>query len=351
MAITPATLRLARHLRVTVGREVDAVTRGQVEAWVRAWDEMKIEMSAAVDDLLLMGDGEWPTRAQVNRATRAQAALAHAQERLGQLAETTRATVTDAAGRAVELGSDAQPGIITSQLPPSAGNAAALSASFDRVSTQAIDAIVARSTGQITALTKPLSDEATEAMRRSLIRGVSVGENPRVAARNMLRRLEGDFNGGGLNRALVIARTEIIDAHRQGSAAQQRANADVLGGWTWAAQLDSRTCPSCWAQHGSEHPLDADGPLDHQQGRCARLPRTKTWRELGFDLPEPPSVLPDAQATFWALPDEDRLRIMGPERIAALNSGRTTWAGLSQRRTTDGWRDSFAPAPVRSLVA
>src|SRR3546814_11471968 len=66
----------------------------------------------------------------------------------------------------------------------------------------------------------------------------------------------------------------------------------------WVAQLDRRTCPSCWSQHGSKHALDEPGPLDHQQGRCARLPVTRSWRDLGFDIDDPPSVVPDAETTF-----------------------------------------------------
>lgn len=348
MAVNPRTLRLVDGLRAYVGTEVDAVTRDLVQAWVRSFDEAAAELEAAVDELLLVGAGEWPTRWQVQRATRAQKALAIARDHLDTLTVDTRIRITDATGRVVGTTAAAEPHVIASQFPPGY-DTAALAASFDRVSPDAIEAIVRRTTAQVTSLTRPLSAEATEAMKRSLVRGVAVGENPRLAARQMLRRLEGDFNGG-LTRALVVARTEILDAHRAGSMAAHKANADVLRGWCWTAQLDRRTCQSCWAQHGSEHPLDEAGPLDHQQGRCARTPLTKSWAELGFDIPEPPSVMPDARAAFDSLSPADRLAVMGPARLAGLEDGSIAWSDLSTKRTTGGWRDSFAPTPLRDLV-
>jgi SPP1 gp7 family putative phage head morphogenesis protein len=349
MAITRRTVRLADDLRLSVNGLADQVTRELVTGWVRAYDGMVGELQDAVDDLLAVGQGEWPTRAQINRATRAQKALGTARAALADLAADARVRITDAAGEAVSLAAEAQPHIIASQFPP-ATDAVGLAASFDRVSAKAIDAIVRRSTKQITSLTRPLSAEATESMKRALIRGVAVGENPRVAARRMLGKLEGSFNGG-LTRALTVARTEIIDAHRAGAAAAQKANADVLAGWVWTAQLDSRTCPSCWSQHGQLHDVDESGPNDHQQGRCARVPKSKTWAELGFDIDEPPDVIPDARQKFDAMPQADRLKVMGAQRLDALDTGQVDWAGLSTRRSTSGWRDSFAPTPVKDLVA
>jgi hypothetical protein len=349
MAISAETLRLSRELRITIAQVADQHTRDLVKAWALAWDDLRAELDAALLDLAGIEPGTWPNRAQINRATRARKALGAVEDALGKLADDARITITDALGEVVDLSSAAQGRIIASQLPEQAGTSAELAAQFDRTDPETLAAIVARSTEQITALSRPLSAAATEEMRRALVRGVAVGDNPRTTASRMLARLEGVFNGG-LTRALVIARTETLDAHRAGAAAQQWANRDVLAGWVWQAELGSRTCPGCWAKHGTEHPLDEDGPLDHQQGRCTRLPLTKTWRELGFDIREPASVLPDARTAFRAMPERDQLAVMGAARLDALNSGRAQWADLATRRTTAGWRDSYAPTPVRDLA-
>lgn len=187
-------------------------------------------------------------------------------------------------------------------------------------------------------------------MRSTLIRGIALGDNPRDAARTMLSRVEGGFNGGRA-RALVIARTEMLDAHRASAQAQDLANAESLAGWQWVATLDTRTCPSCLSQHGTVHPVADPGPMDHQQGRCARLPKAKSWRDLGFDIDEPADIFPDAQAWFEGLPANDQVAVMGQARLDLLKSGKVGWADLSTRRSTDGWRDSYAPASVTDLLA
>src|SRR5207237_168588 len=117
--------------------------------------------------------------------------------------------------------------------------------------------------------------------------------------------------------------------------------------WVWQAQLDSRTCPSCWAQHGSVHDLSETGPNDHQQGRCARVPKTKSWRDLGFSVREPADLMPDAQTAFRAMSKADQLAVMGPVRLHALNAGVLPWSALSMKVTTKGWRDSYAATPVK----
>jgi hypothetical protein len=163
----------------------------------------------------------------------------------------------------------------------------------------------------------------------------------------MLARLEAEFNGG-LARALNIARTEMLDAHRAAATLAQNAASDVVDGWIWTAQLGKRTCPSCWSKHGNVYPLSQPGPWDHQSGRCTRVPHVRPWKDLGINMPEPPSILPDAETVFRSLPRAEQLQIMGPGRLAALDNG-VPWSALSQLRTTPGWRDSWHTTPVRAL--
>jgi SPP1 gp7 family putative phage head morphogenesis protein len=351
VAVTEETLRLSNRYRVTLGRTVNATTRDLVRAWAAAWDEIQGTWVQAMADVTAASqDGRWPTITQLMRQERAQEAMAAANEQIRALAEYTGVTVTDVLGPTVGGTPDEQARLIASQMPAQAGTRAELVARFNRVDPFALDAIVRRSTQQVTAATYRLERDAQEAMRRTLIRGVAVGDNPKAAARRMVRLVEGEFNGG-LTRAMTIARTEILDAHRAGTAESQIANDDVLQGWQWVAQLDKRTCSSCWAQHGKIHPLTEQGPMDHQNGRCARSPANRPWADLGFNIPEPPSLLPDAQATFGTLSRADQLAVMGPTRLRLLDGGVIGWNDLSTTRRTPGWRDSQVPTPVRNLLA
>lgn len=350
MSVDDTTLRLARKLRVKVGAEVDGTVRQIVQAWARAWDEIHGVWADALMDLAKAStDGQWPAPWEVARAERAQAALLAATDQIVELANFVGVTVTDATGRVVTATAPLEAEIIAAQMPSLAGKRVDLAAQFNRLDDLALARIVERTAQQVTSATWALSISATDAMKRALVRGIAVGDHPERVARDMLERARGEFNGG-LARALTIARTEMLDAHREAARGQHIANADVLAGWQWLAQLDKRTCPSCWAKHGSMHDLTEQGPNDHQNGRCARLPVLKSWRALGFDIDEPPSVVPDAQAVFGDLSRADQLAIMGPGRLAALDAG-APWAEMSQRRVTTGWRASYGPTPVQDLLA
>lgn len=359
MAVTARTLTVVGQARDALTARLDATSTALTAAWVAAFDDLSDLYTAAVTEVIAdaaalaattvpAANPHWPARARLLRYRRVLTALDATEAALETLSRdaATRAT-TDAAAAAAQAPTDSA-ATIAASLPPAAGTEATLTARYTRLDATALDRIVARSTQQITALHYPLSAEATQAVTRELIRGVTLGRNSRASAAQMVNRVEGRFNGG-LTRALVIARTETADAYLAAAAANDTANADVLTGWTWVSKLDRRTCPSCFARHGTRHPLDEPGPLDHQQGRCSRVPITRTWRELGFDIDEPVSLLPDARAAFDALPDADQLAVMGPTRLAALRAGTVDFADLSTRRRTTGWRDSYVPTAVRDL--
>lgn len=344
MAVTADTLRLQQEIRDNLDLIVDRQTRDLVAAWADAWDEVAPDLTAALLEQLVAG--EKITRAQLLRSTRLRKALQVIKGNLQTLAKDAGVRIIGDLQQVIDTAGAAQASVIDSQLPPNAEQLVDLDA-WSRVDEDQLAAIVKRSTQQITSLTRPIPADQYAVLRRELIRGVAAGSNPRATAARIVRRTEGRFNGG-LNRALVIARTETLDAHRAAAQLGQERHADVLQGWTWLARLDTRTCPSCWAQHGTVHDLSEGGPDDHQQGRCARMPVTKSWADLGLTVPEPPSLLPDAATTFGRLPVADQKAILGPARFKAWQDGEFPMGSWSQRRTTDGWRDSYGVAPVPS---
>ncbi|WP_163540828.1 phage minor head protein [Occultella kanbiaonis] len=352
MAVNPEVLRLLAGMRIDLSSVVDTTVRDTVTAWATAWDELAREWDAALADLIANSqDGAWPSRSQIYRAERALRAMDATETTLERLATDAGARVLRVVPDLTDAAAEWEARLVAAQMPAVAGTQAALTAQFNRVDPAALEAIVNRTTQQVTALTRPLSVEAVQVMNRELIRGIALGDNPRDAGRRMVRRLEGGFNGG-LTRATTIARTEMLDAHRNASHAQDLANLDTLTGWTWAATLDTRTCPSCLAMHGRVFPVDEPGPFDHQNGRCARVPKTKTWAELGFTgITEPVDITPDARVWFDNLSDADQAAVMGPARLDLLRTGRISWDDLPQRRTTAGWRDSYGIRSVRDLTA
>lgn len=349
MPVTNRTLYLLAELRDQVGGQTDNVVRDLAVAWVAAWDTLNDAWQKAIAEAVdeFVATGVWPPPWKLARLGRLNATSVATQQALASL--TTTAVVTSNAGVAevVTATAAAEPLIMASQLPANLA-AAALKVYSGNVAPSALEAVALRARQQITATTWPISTEATEAIRRALIAGVATGTNPREAARDMLRQVEGAFNGG-LARAQNVARTEMLDAYRDASAHVHFANRDVLDGWTWIATLDRRTCPSCWGMHGTHHPINQPGPEDHQSGRCARMPKVKTWRELGIDMDEPDGVVPDAEQEFEQLPEAQQREIVGPGRLALMKAGKITLRDIPKRRDNPAWRPSYVPRNLGEL--
>lgn len=350
MPVVKETERVAREIRLAVKAAADDETRALTRAWARAWDEVVREFELAAAEIVDAAQtGQTITTGQVRRLARAQDALEAARESIDRVLARQGRRIVTTVQDIVNATAGANARLIATQIPKTEGTTAQIAARFDRVSREALDAIVERSTDRIASLNQPLSRQASEQMLRALVRGVPAGQSPRTVARRMVRAVEGRFNGG-LARALTIARTEMLDAYRVAAGAQQAANADVLQGWMWSAQLDRRTCPSCVAQHGSIHSLEEPGPWDHQNGRCARTPVVKPWKQLGFSMREPASSVTTGPEWFGAQPAATQQQILGPDRLAALNAGRASWDDMFQRRRTTGWRDSYGPTPAKDVA-
>jgi SPP1 gp7 family putative phage head morphogenesis protein len=344
MALTPAEFALKREQL----EQIRLMTSDQITqlagAWVRLWDDLQPEILAALEDLY--------ERAEDGRVTFA-AALKHrkladasrlAKERIDQLSEFMADVVSEDIDQSVKLGAYGSAEIIVQQLPP--GYQAAVTTGFARVPTEALDAITLRTTERIHKLSIPLSEDMVAAMKRELIRGVAVGDSPRATARRIMTATEKRFNGG-LTRAMTIARTEMMDAHRNGAQAAEKAHEDVLAGWVWIASLQGRTCPACLSKHGSLHDHDEPGPEGHQNCRCTRLPQTKTWAELGFPgVTEPESLIPDAQAWFDNLTEDSQRVILGAGRHDAYLAGNYPMSSWAVKQENPGWRPSWVVSPI-----
>lgn len=341
MAWTANSTVLVTQIRNFLENITDAHTLRMVPAWARAWDDLVPDLEAALNELALQAVDGRIRRSDVIKAKRLQGAIEAIQVQLTELVGDSENNIINKLPEVVDYSGAMQERLIGSQLPASEQS---IVNAWSKVDAGQIGAIVERTTEQITKLSYPLSDEATAAMRRHLVRGIALGDNPRAAAARMVKQVEGLFNGG-LSRALTIARTEMLDAHRAAAQLGQAANADLLEGWIWSASLSTRTCDACWGMDGHEFPITQAGPEGHQNCRCARVPKTKTWAELGFEgIEEPPSILPDAAAQFEALSKADQVTILGRKKYDAWSSGHFPMSDWATKRKNPGWRDSWVPA-------
>ena len=174
--------------------------------------------------------------------------------------------------------------------------------------------------------------------------GIGRGQSPRVVAREFRK-----VASVPLDRALTISRTEMHRAYRSASLDVYRANSDVVAGWEWIAQLDDRTCPACAAMNGQIQSLYVD-PTMHINCRCALVPKTKSWKELGFDGIEEPERL-TAKEMFDALDASTQRSILGPGRYDLYKSGKIGLDDMVTVRKSAKWGDTVASTPLKDLVA
>ncbi|MFJ5861492.1 phage minor head protein [Pseudarthrobacter sp. NPDC092439] len=348
MPFTPETQRISDDTR----RALDAVmgdhTRALTKAWVEAWDYLQPEFEASFAELMLAAKDGRLSHRQVDQNVRLAKTLELAREALEELADGIEPLVADDLGPVTTDAYKAHISAIASQLP---AEHAGIVIAWEHASADAMEAIVTRSLQQIHKDTRPLAADVERLMKNELIRAVALGDNPNRTAARIIRNAENKFNGG-LTRALVISRNEVLDAHRAAAKVSEERNRDIMAGWRWSAALTARTCPSCLANHGTLHPVEEPGPLDHHQGRCARVPVTKSWAELGFKgMDEPADEFPDARQWFDGLTPETQAAIMGRERLKLLDDGKVSWDDLTTRTKNGQWRDSMTVTPVSVLKA
>lgn len=345
MAYTAEAVEAIEEFQRWLNDGVDEVEDDFIASWATAWGEISGQWEKIADEL--SQEEKWPSRmtllgdASVIAALRSTSRVLASQERSGI------AYMDGVLPGAVEGSAKAEDAMITAMLPQQARESLAIREAA--ASERAVQAIIRRASRGITSLMAVMPGDVYAKMVAFLVEGVSLGRNPRTVARAILNGMEGKFYWG-LNRALTISRTEMIDAMREAQRATDKNNKDLLEGWRWTTTLDTRTCPSCIAMDGKVFDISVSGPDDHQNGRCARVPKTKTWRDLGLDIDEPKDLIPNARQWFDGLPHSSKLQIMGKGRLELLTNGEVGWDDLSRFVPNSNWRGSYRPTPLRDLT-
>lgn len=193
-------------------------------------------------------------------------------------------------------------------------------------------------------------DEAADKVSKALVTGLSLGQNPRVVARDVQQAL-----GISRNRALVLARTEQIRAYRSANLETYRANSDVVDMWIWSASLSPRTCAACLAMNGTEHPL-SEQMGSHPCCRCVQMPKTRSWSDIlsgsGIDTSNIPDTRPQTQSgADWLddQPESTQREVLGNKYDGWAN-GDFTLQDIVGRAHDEQWGNSIFEKPLKELV-
>lgn len=217
--------------------------------------------------------------------------------------------------------------------------------SFRRLNEAALQAVVQTTNkGALADLLQSFGPELSVRLRNLLLTSLTTGRGPEVTARLIREAI-----GVPLSRAVTIARTESMRAYREASHRSMRENDKVLDGWYWWAKLARNTCAACWAKHGTKHST-RERLYGHPRCRCAMVPITKTWTELGFEgIPETRIEEPTPGTDrFVKLSPAGKLAVLGPTRYAAYQSG-VTLDDMTYTRQSKTWGPSVALVPVSKL--
>lgn len=220
--------------------------------------------------------------------------------------------------------------------------------SFSQLPKRALETLVGHfSNGEpIRALFDELGPQAAAKAESVLFEAVATGRSPLVAARELRSALSMP-----LTRSLMISRTEMLGAYRAANLATFSENADVVKGWRWNAHLGASTCSACIALHGTFHPLSETFMHAHVSCRCSPTPETKTFAELGIDVPERRQRLRTGPDWFQDQSIATQERILGPRKLDLYRDGAIDLEDLVFEDFNPRWGASFREGSINAALA
>lgn len=313
-------------------RALLAMERQQAVRYVQAYgqivQELQVMIEALTAEISLM---EEPKAWKVARLARWKSLRAQIVSEISRFGNFVDTDLQAQIGQQVALGLQHAQQMALAGIPEPM--AAALRAEWNRLPTEAVlrmMGFLAPGSPLRESLVTQLGEAVASQVERRLLLGVALGWNPRKIASAISREL-----GQGLAWALRTARTAQLWAYREANRASYVANSDIVGGWIWHAALDERTCMSCVAMHGTLHRPD-EVLNDHHNGRCAMVPVTKSWEELGFrGLPDTRPQIQSGRDWFEGLSAAQQQGYMGGAMWDAWQAGRIGWDDFS-REHEDG---------------
>ena len=222
-----------------------------------------------------------------------------------------------------------------------------IGATWNRIPGDAFTAFVGISAdgAPLGRLLAELGPKAAKQITEEIGDGIALGYNSKKIARNVRNRA-----GMPLTRALTISRTETNRAFRESSRLSYAVNSGEGGlvrGYRRMSAKSENTCIACFAEDGTFHETNQLMPT-HPNCRCTLVPETSTYRDLGLDVDMPPPP-ENARDWFGRQSQASQEKILGAERLRALNSGKLSWENMMRRTTNKTWGPGLSIVPISEL--
>lgn len=320
-----------------------------VQAWGTSWQRLNVEVRALAESVALQrAAGKEPSKDDILRLEHYRALIPQAETELRRLIPYAETTILQQQQAAVDAARTNAPALIQAALPIPDELKAQVNLQFNRLPVEATQSLVGvlQDGSPLADLLAELGPATQQGFSDALVTGLVAGFGPAKIAENVR-----DAFGLGLNRALNISRTETLRAYRAATIMNYQANSDVVKGYRRQSALTVRTCPTCWALHGTWWPLDA--PFDeHNSGRCTAIPDTKSLAELGITgVPETPVEVARGVDVFNTMTEADQRAILGPGKYDLFKAGKITLADMVQQDTHPRWGTTRREASIAEALA
>lgn len=343
MAEAPDVLRVSDTYRDALkAREAQAV-RTMTTAYSGVTTRLVREATALANEVATLREaGEVVPPWRVAQLERYRELISQAQAELGRLGDDGARLIADMQREGLALGMDMAEAQVGALIPPG------VAITFNRLPIGALETLIGflEDGSPLARLLQDLGDETARRIGDLLRDGLGLGWNPRKVARLIRKEV-----GMALTRALRIARTEMLRAWRKSSLQGYRDQGSLIKGYRRHAQQDTRTCIACLLMDGTFYETQ-DEFTDHVQGRCAVIPVTRSWAELGF-----PGI-PDTNAEWepgkdWFLRQDEAAQrdILGDPIYDAWKGGQIGLDDMKTLHVSREWGDSWGAASLKGALA
>jgi hypothetical protein len=340
----PPVLDEVKRLRAALLRGDAAEATRLINAYGRAYQKLKGDIDALAAAIAELGPNA--TWGQVERLSLYRALLRQIQDEIGKFSNIAENELNDGANAAIAAALRDAQRLVQAALPSL--NAAEIRAVWSTLNPDAVLTMLGflGADSPLYINLSRLGPDVAALVAEKLREGIILGYNPRKVAQLIV-----DATGQGLTWALRTARTANLYAYRLSTQAVYQANAGIVTGWVWWAELGSpRTCMSCVNMHGSVHSVD-EVLNDHHQGRCAMLPTTRSYAELGFPgIPEKPQVYQTGAEWFAAQSAAMQQQLMGRSMWDAWKAGEFSFSDLSVPYQDDVYGEMLREASLKGLL-
>lgn len=322
-------LQQVERYRAALTRQDEQALGRLTDAYRRIYRRLQDKISLLIDQIAV----DQPTRGQVVRMERYRALIAQIENELRDFQALTHIEMERQGIFGINQGShDAQ------TLMNHAAEWAGIRSQFNKLPTDTIEALLGFLDPDGVLFREKLGYLGTTTAQRvadTIVEGVGLGYNPRKIADQIT-----DSLGMGLTDALRMTRTVQLWSYREATRANFIANADIITGWIWCAELGPDTCMSCIAMHGTEHPLD-EALDDHFNGRCAAIP-------IVADMPNP--IEETGEQWFDSLGEVEQRAMMGAGKYDAWKAGKFALSDITGTYQDAAYGSMRIEKPLKDLV-